>query len=179
LKFNAGRWASAFLKAAADDWEAGYKALLAFSQALSNSKVWISGDKNAEEAAAILGKAVKLANGTETRGILAAKASLALLVRRGFFKKLSLFAAAILNAAYEQDNVLLARLEAASEPEPDFLDKLKRLLIAQNNCRDVSFELRIIPELIAGYRITINGERYDFSLKGMAARFESALQKGI
>lgn len=184
MTFSAKRWARAFLNVSGDDWQAGFNALSAFcsatgesaDSAASGGRRVISGKRSAERAAAILSAAVKKSGGEGSSGTLAAEAVLALLIQRGLFKMLSAVTAAVLEAADEKNGILTVRLEAAAEFSGEFLDELKAALIAQTGRRDARFDIQIMPELIAGYRITMLGERRDFSLRGQAAQLENTLR---
>lgn len=175
MSFPASRWAEAFLQAAADDWEAGFSVLEALICASENASGYFSGLECAEKARLFFLRSLEKAAIGKTRGVRAAISAFSLLIARGYFSRRFAFLAAVRETADERQGILDAHLETAAAPDAAFLENLKTALTGSAGAKDARFLTRVEPGLIAGCRVTIGGERRDFSLRGRARQLEQKL----
>jgi F0F1-type ATP synthase delta subunit len=171
LSFPAERWAEAFIAAAADDYTAGFELLRALAAVPIHRR--LSGLTNAKALTKRLNEVCAKNEIKKTQGINAACAVIALLIARGQLKYFAEFVRAAEKMIEQRLKIIEVFLEAAAEPEPDFLDSLKEAIKTKRNARDVRFLISIKPELIGGYRFTIGSERWDTSLRGMLAELKT------
>jgi F-type H+-transporting ATPase subunit delta len=100
---------------------------------------------------------------------------LLLLVRRGFFGHTGRI---IERIGVELDGLrgfLRAGLESPFPPEEDFKRELEAELAGKTGAQGVVFEVKIMPELLGGYRLRIGSEIIDASLRALLAKMEADL----
>jgi F0F1-type ATP synthase delta subunit len=142
-------WALAFLKAAAPS--------------LKKLPPTVSGYDSGRRLESMLRSA---AAGRAGKGVEAAIRSVALLARKGRFAYFASFIDEAEKIIDERAGILKVLVESAAPPEADFEDKLKAMLKRKKNARGIKIDLRLVPELLAGYRIGIGSEYLDGSLLG-------------
>jgi F0F1-type ATP synthase delta subunit len=102
----------------------------------------------------------------------------ALLVRKGRFRYFSSFVDEAGKIIDERAGVLRVLVETASPPEAGFEDRLKAVLKQKKNAAEVTLDIRIVPQLLAGCRISIGSEYFDGSLLGRLGRMAGDLSSG-
>jgi hypothetical protein len=180
--FNADRWAEAFFTACEKDGEDPsfgldfLEAVLPLAEKLSGMS---PGTGTADRFATVVEKA---AQEMAITGINAATALVWLFMRRegggrGMGKSARL-TAAISDLLDKKRGVLRVVLEAADTNETDerFLRDFEAALAKKHGVKTVSVETKANPELLSGYRWTIDGERTDCSLAGRLSEMERWLK---
>jgi F0F1-type ATP synthase delta subunit len=172
--FPKARWAEAFLHftAAATDDGIGSdcREALAFlaviAQNITKMPGNISGLRCATEMDRLLGKAIEAAAYQKSGGIEAARALVFLLIKRGEIHELGQIIEEITRLAETRASVLTVRLDAATQPERAFLESLVATLKTRTRAKDVHLQVKLMPELLGGCRLSIGSEMEDYSIAG-------------
>jgi hypothetical protein len=178
LMFNADRWAEAYCAACKTNGEdpsrglALLGAVLPFAGKLDR----VTGTQAADRFIAMVKNA---ALETAVAGVNAALALAWLFVRRGHAKKGAALTEAVGSLIDKRQGVLRAALETASEDGAGagFLRELETALAQKHGASTVRVTAVIKPELLCGYRCTVDGERADYSLAGRLSQMERALDR--
>lgn len=100
---------------------------------------------------------------------------LLLLARKGRLGLLREIAATYRRLEDEATGLVRLRVEAAREPAPGLLEAFAAAWAKASGARDCAAELRLEPELVAGYRLRSGSLRIDYSAKGRLERLRAAL----
>jgi F-type H+-transporting ATPase subunit delta len=181
-----GPWVSAFLNALGRDPDAIVRGLAllklvypVIGSIQSRSGVEPSGMAAAAQLEGMLRAALKEAGGSsagreaETDEITLR--FLLLLVRRGYFGRIEAIVEKIGEELEDLRGFLRVRLESPSPPEEDFKKDLEALLAGKTGAKGVVFEVKIVPELLGGYRLRIGTEIIDASLRALLKNMEADL----
>ncbi|MDR0450617.1 MAG: F0F1 ATP synthase subunit delta [Treponema sp.] len=201
----AGRWALAFVKALRQDPEAVAQGLALLkiicpvigSIRASGGRGEPSGRAAADQLEGMLRAALKEAvpegaglsgppgsgspagigrdPGGELNAEEAALRFLLLLVKRGIFGQAGKI---IERIGIELDNLrgfLRAGLDSPFPPEEDLKKDLEKQLAGKTGAKGVVFEVKIVPELLGGYRLRIGGGIIDASLRALLKQMETDL----
>jgi F0F1-type ATP synthase delta subunit len=190
--FAAGRWANAFVEVceaglglgtdayindeALRQCEAGLAVIKAASHSLSHLHNVVSGSAAAACVNGFFRAALqKCGYADKETGIEAARAVIFLLIKRDRFKYTGLLIDEIEELLLKRRNVLTVLLDCAEEADDNFLEAIKTTLKEREGVRDVRITNVLKPELLGGYRISINGRRQDFSVLGRMKQLERDL----
>jgi F0F1-type ATP synthase delta subunit len=190
--FAAGRWANAFVKACeagpetgadafmSDDTlrqcEAGLAVIKAVFHSLSHLRGVVSGSATAACFNGFLRQALQKCGYTNREnGVEAARAVVFLLIQRGRFQYAGLLISEIEELLLKKRNILTVLLDCAEKPDDSFLEAIKATLKEREGARDVRIVTVLMPELLGGYRINIDGQRKDFSVLGRMKQLEQFL----
>jgi hypothetical protein len=199
--FAADRWANAFIKACEGGFEspdkgavprqeaavtdadgvirecqAGLAALKSAFHSLSHLRLPVAGSAAAAQFDIFLSAALQKCGykGGEN-GIEAARAVIFLMIQRNYFQYTGLLIDEIEDLLLKKQNILTVLLDCAEKPDDSFLENIKNTLKKRKNVHDVRITVVLMPELIGGYRINIDGVREDLSVLGRIAQMEKAL----
>jgi F0F1-type ATP synthase delta subunit len=142
---------------------------------LHKSSIGIFGLADARKADAAIAAALKSIDYVPNRGVEAARATIFLLIKRGYFRNFDILIHEIERISDVKANILTARLDSASDPGADFIDKIKEGIRAQYGVDKVFLSVEIKPELIGGCRLTIGSNMQDFSLEGRLKQLSEKL----
>jgi F-type H+-transporting ATPase subunit delta len=143
-----------------------------------------SGTAAAKQLETILRSALKEAGVTGTGGGSAGREAgteeitirfLLLLVRRGLFGRMD---GIIERIGMELDKLrgfLQAGLESPFPPEEGFRKDLEGKLAGKTGAKGVTLEVKIVPDLLGGYRLRIGSEVIDASLRALLKKMETDL----
>jgi F-type H+-transporting ATPase subunit delta len=177
--FQSERWAEAFVKACAGHAGEGLAILKAFAPPLSRLPGLVSGADHALALEGMLRAALEAAGaGSGDAGAENAVRFVALLVRRGWLRQLDRAIAAVEQRLDAETGVLAVELEAASPPGEDLQGEIKAALIRKHGVREVRLLVRVVPELLGGYRLRAGSELVDSSVKGQLERMARSLAEG-
>ncbi|MDR2796517.1 MAG: F0F1 ATP synthase subunit delta [Spirochaetaceae bacterium] len=198
--FAVGRWADAFIKAcegpacegpvcegrlgpgagvsgdAPRQCEAGLAVIKSAFYSLSHLRNVVSGSTAAARFNGFLRAALQKCGYTDKEtGIEAALAVIFLLIQRGRFQYTGLLISEIEEMLLKKRNILTVLLDCAEKPDDGFLEALKTTLKEREGARDVRITTVLMPELLGGCRINIDGKREDFSVLGRMKQMERSL----
>jgi F0F1-type ATP synthase delta subunit len=174
--FFADRWAEAFIDLAGDNADEGVCLLSCFAAAIKNPDNGISGLKQAREAALLIETTLKSAAYTEKHGGLeAARAIIFLLIQKGYLNKITILIREIERLIEINKGILNVRLDMAFAPESAYLDAIKVMLRQKTGVRDINLSVVVIPALLGGFRLMIDGELWDYSLDGKLQQLKRSL----
>jgi F0F1-type ATP synthase delta subunit len=176
--FYAERWAEAYYAVCEKNGEDPVQGLALFETVLplAGRLGRVSGTQAADRFIVMVKKA---AGETAVTGVHAAFALIWLFVRRGFVKKNAALTEAVSNLIDQRHGVLRAELETATEDGADehFLHGLESALSKKYGVHAVRITTTVKPELLCGYRWTVDGRRMDYSLAGRLSDLERVLDK--
>jgi F-type H+-transporting ATPase subunit delta len=180
--FQAERWATAFTELCGKDLDEGMEAFNTFVSSTAGVRSHFSGNYESLRFEALLREALRktgfdpgiLAGKTdlsrwarlENRGTELALRFIVLLVRKDYFKYRLAVLKEIEKAADRMKGILRVILESAAPIEAELEEKLKAELMRKTGAQKIVVYKRIVPELIAGYRVYIGTELLDTSLQG-------------
>ncbi|MDR1096239.1 MAG: F0F1 ATP synthase subunit delta [Spirochaetaceae bacterium] len=175
--FNADRWAEAYCAACDTNGEDPSQGLGLLEAVLPFAGKFgrITGTQAADEFVSMVKHA---AQETAATGNNAALALVWLFVRRGYAKHGAALTDAVGCLIDKRKGVLRAELETATEDGLDagFLRDLETALAKKHGANAVRIAAAVRPELLCGYRCTVDGERMDYSLAGKLSQMERALE---
>ncbi|MDR0408832.1 MAG: F0F1 ATP synthase subunit delta [Spirochaetaceae bacterium] len=185
MKFTANRWAEAFVEvcdpsagpaSAFDQSERGLAVIKAVLPSLSRFSGMVSGSAAAARFDGFLNAALQKCGYSEKEnGVEAARALIFLLIKRADLPYGSILIEEIENLLLKKRGVLSILLDCAEKPDGDFLEKLKGIIIKRERAREARVKVGLMPEILGGYRITIDDTREDFSVLGQMKQLERAL----
>jgi F0F1-type ATP synthase delta subunit len=189
--FRPDRWAAAFTELCGEDLDEGIAAFKVFVACISGLKSRIGGSNRALRFEAFLRQALKEAgfdsmalsgkavlsrdSRFENRGTELALRFVVFLVRKDCFKYHQALLSEIEKAADWTRGIIRATLESAMPVDDELEDRIKAELLKKTGAQKIVINKRIVPELIAGYRVYIGTELLDTSfqelLRKMAIKF--------
>jgi len=101
-----------------------------------------------------------------------------LLVAKNRFKYIDSIMQKIEELANAQKGILAVTVESASVMDSVFAEELQRR-ITESTGSQVKMHVRIVPELMGGYRLCIGGYYIDASLKGQMEQMQSDLESAL
>jgi F-type H+-transporting ATPase subunit delta len=174
--FHAERWACAFIGALDTDWtspkaEAGLvclKKLAAEFKPLAGVLFGRSISKAVEEN---LSKEFSLPEDDGGKSAYDVQHQYAirfvcLLIEKNLFRKVDVIIARIEKILDDKNGVLDVLVETASREDKTFQDELSQMIMKNTGASKIKMSTKLVPELIAGYRLRMGGLSIDASLKG-------------
>jgi F-type H+-transporting ATPase subunit delta len=175
--FTPGRWATAFTNALRQDVEAvgqGLDLLKAISPVVCSIRSTVSGTAASVQLEGMLYAALKAGGGDESTGLITAHFVL-LLVKKGLFDHIDRITEKIEEEHDKLRGFLRASLESSSPPDEAFRKELADQIAGKTGAKGVRLDVKIIPELLGGYRLRIGGELIDASLRAQLQKMETDL----
>ena len=157
--FHADRWAAAFINSPGRDTEAELERLKVLASPLkpvSKSLFGLSAAKRLEDL-------LRHNTGAEFERVIR---FISLLVSKNRFRHIDSIIAGIEKRLDEQNGILDVTVEAPSAIDSAAEDALKEMIRERSSAAAVNMKMKIVPELIAGYRLWIGGLCIDASLRG-------------
>ena len=167
--FAASRWARAFLAACKDKREEGLAVLAGYASARCRLDAGAGGARRLEEAL------YKAAGGSPGEGAVAALRTAVLLVKRGRGRHIRAVLEAAKRINDEENKILDVRVDSASPLSEEFIETLCETLRRQTSAREVRINSRLMPELIAGCRLSLGSDCLDASLRGQLHKMAADL----
>lgn len=173
---SAERWAEAFVLACGEQFREGLDALKAIAAGIRDIPRYSGGSHSARQAEKMINMALDTAGyGGDRKSVTAAWRTVILLIRKNHFSLLA-------DVAGEAEKIIAAKegwarlvLEAAYPPDETFLEELAASLRKKLHAREVAFDIRIVPDILGGYRLYIGSERIDASLRGALKKMAEGL----
>lgn len=187
------RWAVAFTELCGEDLEEGVEAFRVFVSCTARLKGRLDGNskalrfeallrKSLKEAgfdsAALSGKAILGRNSRlENRGTELALRFIIFLLKKSYFRYRQILLAEIERAADRMRGRVRVVLESAAPVDSALEDKVMAGLLRRTGAREIVLDRRVIPGLIAGYRVYLGAELLDTSVQGLMRKM--ALNLGV
>jgi F-type H+-transporting ATPase subunit delta len=189
----AGRWADAFAAVCGESLDEGLAALKVIAGCTERLPGPVTGTSEALQLERMILSAVEKTGGFSRGAELAARFT-ALMIKKGRFSALHLIIEEAEKIADERKGILTVVIESVTAIDKKFEDELKQKLLQQGLLKQgllkqqgawnypVPKEVRLIsclvPELLGGYRLRMDSEVFDASLRGqiqsMAAELNAA-----
>jgi F-type H+-transporting ATPase subunit delta len=175
--FRADRWAAAFSGSLGKDAGAGFECLKALTLRLQP----VSGILFGRSAAKKLERELRESSAAFSVGpeFEYTIRFICLLVEKNLFRRIDAILAEIERWLDEQNGVLQATAESAFPIDSTFEDELGKLICERTGAARIKMRTRLIPELLAGYRLRIGGFCFDASLKGQLEKMAEDLTGGL
>jgi F0F1-type ATP synthase delta subunit len=186
-------WASAFTELCGKDLDEGVAAFTAFVSGTARFKNRMGGTNKALRFEAFLRQALKetgfdsIALSAKTdlgrdsrlehRGVELALRFIVFLVKKDYFKHRQVLLAEIEKAADRIKGTVRVTLESAVPVDDELENKVKAELIQTTGARKIVINKRLVPELVAGYRVYVGTELLDTSFQGLLCKM--AVKFGI
>jgi hypothetical protein len=113
--------------------------------------------------------------GPESRSRELALGLMLLLVQRNLLNHIDQLIGVIEQELDSRQGILRAHLEFAQDPGAEFLDQLKKSLMAKTGAAGVRLSTSTVPALLAGCRLRIGSDRIDASLQTRLKELEADL----
>jgi hypothetical protein len=182
--FLPDRWARAFTELCGKDLDEGIAAFKAFVTCIAPLRSRIAGSNKALRFEALLRQGLKEAgfdsmplsvktnpgrdSRLENRGTELALRFAVFLVKKDCLKYHQALLAEIERAADRMRGIVRVTLESATPVNDELEDRIKAELTRRTGARGIVIDKRVVPELIAGYRVYIGTELLD-QFSGIAA----------
>jgi F-type H+-transporting ATPase subunit delta len=164
--FQAEHWAVAFTELCGRDIDEGLEAIRSFVACAAEIKGRFSGTAAGARFERELRKAMGEAGfGPANRGTELAVRLLVCLIRKDYFKYHLALLNEIEKAVDRIKGILQVKVETVKPLDQDLEEKIKAELKKQTGVREIILNTRIVPGLIAGYRIFIGFELLDTSIR--------------
>ncbi|MDR1178086.1 MAG: F0F1 ATP synthase subunit delta [Spirochaetaceae bacterium] len=174
-----GLWAQALVNASGPEYGEALAFLKTAALPLKKLPPTVSGHAEGRRLESTLRSALQEAGcGKPGWGVEAAIRSAALLVRKGRFAYFASFVDEVEKIVDERNGTLRVLVESAATPDAGFEDSLKALLKRKKNAKDVKLDIRLVPELLAGCRLGVEGGYFDGSLLGRLKEMTRDLSSG-
>jgi F0F1-type ATP synthase delta subunit len=172
--FRSDRWAAAFTGLCGEDLDEGVEAFTTFVSGTAKAGNRLSGTVDALRFEALSRTALlETGFGPVNRGTELALRFTVLLMKKGCFKYRLALLKEIERAADRMRGTLRVVLESAVPPDQGLEDAIKTALTREAG--SVVIDKRVVPELIAGYRLYIGTELVDTSLRGSIRKMAADL----
>jgi F-type H+-transporting ATPase subunit delta len=166
--------------------EAGLEALKALVPVIAEIPGTFSGTSAARELEGMIRKSVKEApesSGLSDPGVEYAVRIMLLLVKKGYFTHAPALISAIELLLDRQQGILRVTVESAFPVEASFQNDLKSALAGRlqtsgykTAVKEIAIMVRLVPELLGGYRLRIGSELVDVSVRTQLQRLARDLQ---
>ena len=166
--FQANRWAEAFLEMAGKETGAELEHLKTIVLPLKQISHRFSGQSTARRAQELLFNNT----GAEFEKTIR---FLSIVISKNCFLHIDSIIKAIEKKFDEQCGILNVTVESAAALEKSFEDEIERIICSKTGASGIKLCVKPVPELIAGYRIYINGFFIDASLAGQLKKMTDVL----
>ena len=156
---RAARWATAFINVLGKDAGAQLEYLKALRPALKP----VLRDLSGLSAAKQLEKVLRGHSGPESEMTIR---FVSLMVSKNRFGSIDSIIAGIEQKLDEQKGILNLTVETAAAADSTLKSELEKMICEQTGAAGINMKLKVVPELIAGYRLRIAGLCIDASLRG-------------
>ena len=174
--FFAGRWASAFVDASGRDAEAGLRVLQVLIPVMGRVAGVVAGTAASLQAAGILGEAlIKAGFDPADRGMRCALGTVVLLIKKDRLKYGALVVREIEKVLDQRNRVLPVTVEAAFPLDEEFQHTLGGLLKQKTGAGEIRLAVTVVPELLSGCRLRMDGFSLDASLRGQIQKMAADL----
>ena len=172
--FRANRWAAAFVGLAGNDPEAlsCLKALIPPVKAIPGA---LFGHASSRRLALLLQESAEAA-GFAGQSAAYAIRFIALLVEKNLFGHIDSIMARVEELFDQQAGVLDVTAESASPMDDAFQDELRRKIADLGGAAKVNLKIKLVPELLGGYRLRFRGFYVDASVKGQMEKMKASLE---
>jgi F-type H+-transporting ATPase subunit delta len=180
MMFHAERWACAFVGVLDNETTAGLVCLKKLAAEFKPLAGVLFGRSAAEAIKASLSKEFALPEndaGKSTDDVQHQYAIrfLCLLIEKNLFRKVDIIIARIEKILDDKTGVLDVLVETASLENKIFEDELSKMIKKSTGASKIKMRTKIVPELIAGYRLRMGGLSIDASLKRQLEQMTSDL----
>jgi len=179
-RFNADRWAEAFIRSAGVGAESALAALESIRDGIRQLDVLPEGSRDgprfAQSLAAAFGRGLPKEYGSAGE---TARRFAVLLARRHRLGSLGAMTAAVRAQLDLADGIILVRVESGRPLNEAIRKKLHAVLAARTGARELRLEEKVNAALLGGLRIQIGWERIDGSLLGRLAGLAGTLDVDI
>ena len=178
--FRTEPWAEAFVNAAGTSSKAenALEYLKVFCRAALSLPGDLSGRNDADRLGRSIGSALARAKHPIESGrepIVLAERFVQLMLRKKCFHHYKVIIRTIEKNIYKQKGIEEVFVEAAVDPGEEFLTKAKEKVKQLSGAKDIVFSLRIIPDLVGGFRIRWGSTLFDGSIRGRLQKMTSDL----
>jgi F-type H+-transporting ATPase subunit delta len=175
--FPGDRWADAFVKVCGARAGEGLAVLKALAPALSRLPGRVDGEDDARALERMLRAALESAGADSgDTGAEYAIRFVALLVRRGWFRQLDRAVRGVERRVDALGGIVEAELESAAPLDGDIREDLVAALIRRYGAREIRLAVRVVPELLGGYRLRSGSDLVDASVRGQLRRMAGELR---
>jgi F0F1-type ATP synthase delta subunit len=186
------RWAAAFMELCGEkDLDEGISAFNTFVACTARLRNYPRGSNAARRFEALLRKALKDAgfnsadlsgkidlsrdSPLENRGTELALRFIVFLIKKDYFRYRRFLLAEIEKAVDWTKGIAHVTLESAAPVDDELEGRIKTALMRRTGAGDIVIDRRIVPELIAGYRVYIGTDLLDTSFQGLLRKMAKGL----
>jgi F0F1-type ATP synthase delta subunit len=113
--------------------------------------------------------------GTDLRSAELARMTLVLMARYHFWHRVPAIIDAVESRLNRMNGTIIANLDAAEEPEQSFVDAVRERVTAMTKAKKTNIKVKLMPALIGGYRLTVNGRMLDYSVRSRLHQMQSTV----
>jgi ATP synthase F1 delta subunit len=178
--FHAEPWAAAFIKVYGKNASEGLACLKALAAPLKPVSTRLFG----LQAAKRLEKMLRENAGESGDGVGDVSANnaaeyairfICLMVEKNVFRRIDTVIERIEKRLDEQNGVLELTAESAAPVDNAFEEELKKMIAGRTGAAGIKMKMRVVPELLAGFRLRCGSFFVDASLKGQLERMTADL----
>ncbi|MDR1950337.1 MAG: F0F1 ATP synthase subunit delta [Spirochaetaceae bacterium] len=182
--FAAKLWAGAFIGALEDgapgDAEEGLAALRVFASWAGELPGAVMGSGSAAQMDRLIHGAIAAAGGQFSgRATETAARLIVLLTKKNLLRHAGSVAEAAELILDRKKGIVTAIAECAFPPEDDLREALRAGVRRRTGAADVKLDVRVVPELLGGFRLRIGGDCIDASLRTQMRNLTEELSAGI
>ena len=176
--FHWNRWAAVFTDSLGENAEAGLHYLRALIPPIKIIPGALFGYSASRQLEKILREGgASIGSVSENTPLEYAIRFITLLVAKNHFNKIDLIVHSIEDRIDGQKGILVVTVESAVPMDNVFAEELRQHIIEKTGAAQVKMNIRLVPELLGGYRLRIGGYYVDASLKGQTEKMKAALEK--
>ena len=175
--FVPGRWAAAFVDSQGGDIEEGLNALVALTAWVKSLSGAIFGSSSAEKIEKLIREGIAESGtppATET-----ALRLVVLMVRKNVFRHIDPVIDEIKKILDKRNGIVQGSLEYAFPPEEDDISRIKEAIKKRTGAARVNLTEQMNTELVGGFRLRIEDEIIDASIRSQLRKLETCLAEGI
>jgi F-type H+-transporting ATPase subunit delta len=181
--FHAEPWAAAFINVYGKNADEGLACLKALAAPLKPVSARLFGLQAAKRLEKMLCESVGdsglsggVATGISAKGPAGyAIRFICLMVEKNTFRRIGTVIERIEKRLDEQNGVLEMTAESAAPVDGAFEEELKKMIAGRTGAAGIKMKTRVVPELLAGFRLRYGGFFVDASLKGQLERMTADL----
>ena len=180
--FHANRWAVVFETVLGENADSGLACLRAFVQPVKAISGELSGHSAARQLEKILRESVSALGGAAAFGgntsaaVEYAIRVITLVVEKKRFKNIDLILRHIEERLDARKGTLTVTVESAAPLDDVFEKNLRRQIMERLAIAEVNMKIRLVPQLLGGYRLRLGGFYIDASLKGQIESMKADLE---